>query len=380
MSEPHDSRGSDARAASDARAIGEAFVTAFGRPPDGVGIAPGRVNLLGEHTDYNGGFVLPTVIPQRARVAIALREDRRAHVRTQVDGAPVQEDSFEVGEEARRGSWIDYIQGVTASLAQHGHRAQGFDAWIDSDVPPGAGLSSSAALEVAVLRALRVALDLRIDDVALAELAKWGENEVVGAPVGILDPMACSLGSSGFALFLDTRTFASSKVEIPSSIELVVVDSGVPHDHGKGDYRVRRAECEEAARLLGVAQLRDLEDGDLSRARDLPAPLGARVRHVVTENARVLKGVEAMRRGDAAELGRLFYESHASMRDDYDVSIPEIDALVERARAHQAAIGARLTGGGFGGAIVALAQRGQGARLARDLASSGGRALVPRTA
>jgi galactokinase len=254
-------------------------------------------------------------------------------------------------------------------------------------VPVGSGLSSSAALEVSLLRALRDAFGLRLDDVALALLGQRAEVEFVGAPVGIMDQLASSLADAHAALFVDTRTLAHERLPLPADVEIAVVNSGVTHGHATGDYRTRRAECERAARRLGVPQLRDLAEAELPRALLLPDPLGRRVRHVVTEDARVLAAVEALRRGDGAQLGALFDASHASQRDDYEVSVPEIDLLVSLARAEPEVLGARLTGGGFGGSIVALARSGSARAVADRVAEaygrrSGGRAtvLVPERA
>ena len=235
------------------------------------------------------------------------------------------------------------------------------------------------------MRALRSAFGLALDDVPLALLARRAENEFVGAPVGIMDQMACSLAGERDALFLDTRSLAFELIPLPSGVELAVINSGIAHNHARGDYRTRRRECEEASRLLGVPQLRDLGPADLLRVMALPEPLGRRARHVVTEDERVLAATRAMRAGDAAALGRLFFESHKSMRDDYEVSVPEVDALVEEARREPDVHGARLTGGGFGGAIVALvragAARGVAERIAARYAERRGREatiLVPQ--
>ncbi|AKF03840.1 Galactokinase [Sandaracinus amylolyticus] len=347
----------------------------LGRAPDVVVSAPGRVNLIGEHTDYNDGFVLPTVIPQRTFIAVSRRDGSHVRAHSETLGG---DDGYELGREARVGRWIDYLQGVTHSLAKSGRVLRGFDVVVASDVPVGSGLSSSAALEVAMMRALRATFELELDDVELARLAQRGENEIVGAPVGILDPLACSLGEIGSALFVDTRSLGSERIVIPRAVELVVVDSGVAHDHVQGGYRERRAQCEEAARRLGVRALRDVGEDDLARIASLRPPLDRRARHVVTENARVLRAVDAMRRDDVHTLGALFDASHESMRDDFEVSVPRVDRLVERAKAHPEVIGARLTGGGFGGAIVALARAGHGADAASAIAAEpGARALVP---
>jgi len=324
------------------------------------------VNLIGEHTDYNAGFVLPAPIPQRTHVELARRADRRIVVTSRELGA---RDEYELGHERRTGGWIDYIQGCTHALASAGHRLEGAELHIHSDVPLGSGLASSAALEVAVLRALRSACELALDDLALALLGQRAENEIVGAPVGAMDQLAASLGAPGFALFIDIRSLASRRIPLPDA-DLLVISSGIQHDHAAGDYRVRRAECEAAARQLGVAALRDVDLADLPRIARLPDPLARRARHIVSENARVLAAVDALAAGDLARLGALFCQSHASLRDDFEISIPAIDVLVELAAAHPEIYGARLTGGGFGGSIVALAHPGHGHRIAAAVIDS----------
>jgi galactokinase len=328
-----------------------------------VASAPGRVNLIGEHTDYNGGFVLPAPIPQRTRVELTRRTDRRVVVSSAELG---ERQTYELGSERRTGGWIDYVQGCTFAAQAAGYQLGGADLQISSEVPLGSGLSSSAALEVAVLRALRDAYELSLDDVALALLGQRAENELVGAPVGAMDQLAASLGTQGCALFIDMQSLATRSLPLPDS-DLLVISSGIQHAHAAGEYRVRRAECEAAARELGVGSLRELDLADLPRVGALPDPLARRVRHVLSENARVLEAVDAMVRGDVAALGALFGESHASLRDDYEISIPPIDALVELAVARPEVYGARLTGGGFGGSIVALAWAGAGGEVARAI-------------
>ncbi|HYO56037.1 galactokinase [Archangium sp.] len=345
------------------------FEALFGRPPRVHARAPGRVNLIGEHTDYNGGFVLPMAIPQQTEVVLAPREDRKVRAFSANLGAQGQVDEYELGQERRGRGWLDYVQGVTHVLRGEGHAIGGFDLWLRSDVPVGSGLSSSAALEVALLRGLREAFGLALDDVRLALLGQKVECDFVGAPVGVMDQMASSLAGGGAALFLDTRGLRYERVPLPAGVEPIVINSGVTHSHAGGDYRVRRAECERAAGLLGVAQLRDLSEQELPRALTLPEPLGRRVRHVLTENARVLDTVRALRAEDLAVLGPLLYASHASQRDDYEVSVPEIDLLVDLARAEPDVLGARLTGGGFGGSVVMLARAGKGAAVAARIAA-----------
>jgi galactokinase len=334
--------------------------------PDVVAEARGRVNLIGEHTDYNGGFVLPTAIPQRTRVELR----RRADDRVVLDSAQMPGTvEYQLGAEQPRRDWSDYVQGVTKYLAEAGHRLGGFEARVDSTVPIGSGLSSSAALEVSVMRALRDAFGLSLDPIAMAQIGRRAENDFVGAQTGVMDQMAASLADLGSALFLDTRSMAYELVPIPPGAELVVINSGVAHNHAKGDYNTRWRECQAAAKALGVEQLRDLTEADLPRIEALPDPLGRRARHVLTEDARVLQAVEAMRAGDLARLGELFYASHASMRDDYEVSVAEIDLIVDHARNEPGVLGARLTGGGFGGSVVMLVEAGRARQVAERIAS-----------
>ncbi len=331
------------------------FAELYGRSATARGEAPGRVNLIGEHTDYNGGFVLPAAIPRRTIVDLAPRTDRVVRAWSE-EFAPSEPIEYTLGEEQRRHEWIDYVQGLTWVLAGDGLH-QGFDVRIESTVPLGSGLSSSASLEIALGRAVREAFALPLDDVTLAVRGRRVETDFVGAPVGIMDQMACSLADTTSALFLDTRTLEYSRVPLPTDAALLVIDSGIKHRHAGGEYKTRREECARAAALLGVPELRDVGSDELPRVNALPEPLNRRARHVVTENARVLDTVDALKRSDLAAAGRLFDASHASMRDDFQISIPQIDALVEVARGVQGVYGARLTGGGFGGSIVALANR-----------------------
>jgi galactokinase len=346
------------------RISSDEFRTLFGGEPAAQAEAFGRVNLIGEHTDYNDGFVLPTSIPQSTAAAVARRADRHVRAWSAELSTGHAIDTFELGKEQPQKRWFDYVQGITRALAASGHAVGGFDLALRSTVPLGSGLSSSAALEVAVLRALRDLFALRIDDVEIARVGQRAENEFVGAPVGIMDEMASSLGRPGVALFIDTRSLAYEPVALPRGTELAVINSGVAHQHAGGDYRTRRAESERAASLLGVKALRDVGVGDLPRVLSLPAPLDRRARHVVTENQRVVDAKAAMNAGDADALGALFNASHASQRDDYEVSVPEVDLLVSLAQAEPAVYGARLTGGGFGGSIVALVREGDAATVA----------------
>jgi len=313
--------------------------------------AHGRVNLMGEHTDYNLGLVLPTLIPQRTAVALEPRADDVVRIHA----AGFGEISYRLGAEAPSREWSDYAKGCTATLRTSGVALRGFDADVTSDIPVGAGVSSSAAFLVALLRAMRDAFALQFDDTTLALLAQRAEVEFVGARVGIMDQLVASRGHLGEALLIDTADLSVERVELPLSIALVVIDSGVRHAHASGDYNARRAECEEAAHALGVSSLRNVRD--LDALERLPPLLARRVRHVVTENERVQEAATALSGGDVQRLGRLFDASHASQRDDFDVSVPEVDALAEALR-HAGAYGARLTGGGFGGSVVAVTKLG----------------------
>jgi len=344
--------------------------------------APGRVNLIGEHTDYHDGFVLPTVIPQRTTVHVERRGDQR--IRASSDAFGDRWEEYDAGHERSGRGWLDYIQGVTAILARHGVAIPGFDVRIASDVPVGAGVSSSAALEVSLLRALRRLLAFDADDLTLARMAQAVETDFVGAPVGIMDQMAVSLGHPQEALFIDTRSLLVESLPLPGTMDLVVIDSAVPHAHAGGEYATRRRESFEAAARLGVPRLRDVDPTSLPRIAALPPVLARRARHVVTENQRVLDAVAALRNGDAPSLGALFTASHASMRDDYETSTPDIDALVRIAEATPDVYGARLTGGGFGGAVVVLVKAGCARKVApavcdayRAATARAGKVLVP---
>jgi galactokinase len=334
--------------------------------PDEVSTdAPGRVNLIGEHTDYHEGYVLPTVIPQRTRVTMRRRPDRLVRASSTALGGRFEE--YELGSEATGRGWLDYVQGVTATLTQQGIVVPGFDVRIDSSIPLGAGVSSSAALEVSLLRALRVLLGLELDDVRLARMAQLVETEFVGVPVGIMDQMASSLGRDGEALFLDTRSLDVQHVALPSSIELIVIHSGITHAHAGGEYLTRRRESFEAAQRLGVGQLRDVDTTRMADIEALPPVLARRARHIVSENARVLAAVAALVADDPVRLGARLNESHTSLRDDYETSTADIDELVGIAQAHRDVYGARLTGGGFGGSIVAIARTSCGGNAAAEI-------------
>jgi galactokinase len=352
------------------------FAELFGHEPEATEAAPGRVNMLGEHTDYNDGFVLPTAIPQTTTVQLALSRTGSFELHSTNESEPRAIVSYRPGENAPEG-FARYIDACVRALLARAIAVPPVAALIRSTVPIGAGLSSSAALEVALLRALRSLLSLALDDVDIALLAQRAESEYVGVHCGIMDQMASSLADTANMLWLDTRTLERRLVPFPWGTRAIVLHSGVARALAASGYNERRSECEEAARALGVASLRDVSDTRV--AAILPAPLDRRARHVIGENARVLEAASGV---SAERFGLLMSASHASLRDDYEVSIPALDALVECLEAQPGAHGARLTGAGFGGACVALVDRSAASAVTenalRDYASRGfrGRALV----
>lgn len=331
---------------------GTEFCALFGEPPQVAASAPGRVNLLGEHTDYNDGFVLPIATPQRTYAELALsRQPCCQFASAQWEGLA----RYWLGDPAPPG-FPGYVAGCLEVLRKAtGAALAPVNLLVNSEVPMGAGLSSSAALEVAVLRGLCALFRLDLDDVAIARLAQQAEVRYAGVRCGIMDQMAASLADERHMLFLDTRSLERRLLPLPEGTELVVLDSGVPRRLAEGAYNQRRAECEAAARQLGVAALREV--ADVGAVERLPEPLNRRARHVVAENLRVLRAATDVA---AEEFGALMNASHASLRDDFEVSIAALDDLVALLQAHPAVFGARLTGAGFGGACVALARQGQG--------------------
>jgi galactokinase len=343
---------------------------------EATGHAPGRINLIGEHTDYNDGLVLPIALRLGVTVETRSRDDRSVELTTDADVAPAHV-SFELGGERRDGTWADRARGITVTLAREGADIAGFDADVRSDLPVGAGLGSSAAFAIAFVRALSQLFELSLDDAATVRVAHASETEFSGARAGMLDQLASVYGHPSEALLIDMRDQATRAIGLAPTIELAVIDSGTRHEHATGGYNRRREECEEACRHLSVASLRDLEDRPLETVLErLPSPLDRRVRHVLSENARVRQAVIALGAGDDETLGQLLTGSHRSLRDDYEVSTPDLDRLVELANA-AGALGSRLVGGGFGGSIIALMQRGRAKDLAnRVLDLYGGGRLV----
>jgi galactokinase len=335
------------------------FQTRFGRTPDGVWSAPGRVNLIGEHTDYNEGFVLPFAIDRRTWAAVGLRSDNTARVTSTFSDDEVEIELAHVTPQLLDG-WSAYPLGIAWALGENGvdlAAQAGFDAHIASDVPVGAGLSSSAAIECAVAIALDERWQLDIDRPTLARVGQLAENKAVGAPTGIMDQSASLLGRQDSAVFLDCRSLRSEIVDLgfaAAGLEIVIIDTKVSHAHATGGYAARRASCEAGAAALGVESLRDVGVGDLDRAREaMDDETFRRVRHIVTENARVLATVRTLRESGPLAIGEILDASHVSMRDDFEISVPELDLAVVAAR-EAGAVGARMTGGGFGGAAIAL--------------------------
>lgn len=346
----------------------DAFAELSARPPRFFR-APGRVNLIGEHVDYSEGFVLPLAIDRATVAAAAPRDDRTVRVRSLATGETA-EFSLDQSDPRPRGNWLDYAQGVALALARR-VPLRGADVALRTTVPIGAGLSSSAAFELAVGLALLSAAGAELEPRELAHAAQEAENAFVGLRSGIMDQLASALGMRDHALLIDCRSEDVTPVPLPPQAALVVADSGVKHELAGSAYNERRAESEEAARRLGARTLRDVSIAEFARRGALlPDPLRRRARFVVGENARVLATVSALRNGDLTDVGRLMNDSHDALRDDYEVSAPELDLLVEAARQVDGVYGARMTGGGFGGSIVALVRREASTLLARALESA----------
>ncbi|MDG4793400.1 galactokinase [Micromonospora sp. WMMD1082] len=336
------------------------FQRAYGDTPAGRWAAPGRVNLIGEHTDYNDGFVLPFALPLRTVAAAAPHPDGTWTVCSELTGETVAFGADEVAAPGRVTGWAGYVAGVVWALRAAGHRVPGARLAVASDVPLGAGLSSSAALEAAVLTALVDLGGLDLPAEHRPRLAQRAENHYVGAPTGIMDQSAAIRCRAGHALFLDCRTERVEHIPFDlgvAGLAVLVIDSRSPHRHADGEYAARRASCEKAAALLGVPALRDVPAVDLddALARLPDDEIRRRVRHVVTEDQRVLDTVALLRDGRTRHIGALLTASHASMRDDFAITVPQVDTAVEAAL-DAGALGARMTGGGFGGCVLALVE------------------------
>jgi galactokinase len=351
------------------------FAAQYGRPPEIVIRAPGRVNLIGEHTDYNDGYVFPIAIDRSVLVAASARADRTVRLYA-ADFARRASFSLDHIVHAERQRWSNYQRGVAAVLEERGYHLPGLDGAIASDVPIGAGLSSSAAVEVGMAVTWQTLSGFELERTALALLCQRAENTFVGVNCGIMDQFISALGRKGAALFIDCRTLQYEPVPLPDGGVIVIMDTKVQRGLAGSAYNTRRAECEEGVRLLrahlpAIEALRDVAPDLFQRyAERLPENVRKRCRHVVLENQRVLDGIAALERGDAAAFGQLMDASHVSLRDDYEVSCAELDAMVEAAWAAPGVIGARMTGAGFGGCAVALVEAEQaGAFTARVAAA-----------
>ncbi|MFF4473395.1 galactokinase [Streptomyces sp. NPDC001599] len=341
--------------------VGERFRELYGAEPEGVWAAPGRVNLIGEHTDYNDGFVMPFALPHQAVAAVSRREDGVLRLHSaDIDADPVELRVADLTPGSDK-SWTAYPSGVLWALREAGHELTGADVHLASTVPSGAGLSSSAALEVVLALALNDLYALGLRGWQLARLCQRAENVYVGAPVGIMDQTASACCQAGHALFLDTRDLSQRQIPFDLAAEgmrLLVVDTRVKHSHSEGEYGKRRAGCEKGAALLGVDALRDVPyaglDAALERLGD-EEEVRRLVRHVVTEDQRVERVVSLLESGDTRAIGAVLVEGHASLRDDFRISCPELDLVVDTALA-SGALGARMTGGGFGGSAIVLVE------------------------
>jgi galactokinase len=335
----------------------QAFGEAFGRDPAVIVRAPGRVNLIGEHTDYNDGLVFPCAIDYQTLVAIAPREDGQVHsLALDWDN---QRDSFALEADIARHPdqlWSDYVRGVIGEMKSNGYLLRGCDIAITGNVPQGAGLSSSAALEVGVARAVAEVSDLSLEPLQLARIGQAAENHFVGCACGIMDQLISAAGVEGQALAIDCRDLSWTPVPVPESLTVLMINSNVRRGLVDSEYNVRREQCEAAARHFGAATLRDVNLQQLDADDGALDPVAARrARHVLEENQRVIDAVEALRAGDIARLSSLMADSHRSMRDLFEITTPEIDLLVNIVSSVVGERGGvRMTGGGFGGCIVAL--------------------------
>ncbi len=340
-----------------ARDLAVEFAYRFGRAPT-VSRAPGRVNLIGEHTDYNDGFVMPAALEFATLTAASPRPDRRLAVYSMIMDETREFDLD--APPAASGDWSDYVIGVALMLERSGLTLSGADLVVWSDVPIGAGLSSSAALEVSVAHALLTQSDLRFDPIKIALICQRAENDFVGMRCGVMDQYIACCGVAGHALLIDCRSLTSRHVAIAPNLRLLIANSGVRHQHAGGEYNLRREACEEGVRLLSrylgpIQALRDVTPEQLeAKRRKLPDLVYRRCRHIVTENARVLEAERALQAGDFVACGRAMNASHVSMQKDFEITCPEVDMLVGLAQTVKGVYGSRMTGGGFGGCTVSL--------------------------
>jgi galactokinase len=354
------------RPTATARVLQE-FAARYGGDPHRIVRAPGRVNLIGEHTDYNDGYVLPLAIEPAIWIALRPRSDRAVRAWSVDFREIVEFDAGELSCQARQAhGWGEYVKGVAWALVEAGHRLSGWDGVIYGEVPIGAGLSSSAAIQVAVARAFADASALPWDAVTIARIAQRAENQWIGLQCGIMDQLASAAGRRGHAILIDCRSLELRPIPIPPGLRIIVLDTTTRRDLTSSAYNERRQECEAAARAFGVGSLRDVQPAQLAaRPSGMSDVAFRRARHVVTENARVIEMTAALPRGDLRRIAALMDESHRSLRDDFEVSSPALDAIVAAAR-RAGSLGARMTGAGFGGCAVALVEAPRADAFVRD--------------
>jgi galactokinase len=329
------------------------FSTYFNAKPEFIVRAPGRVNLIGEHTDYNDGFVLPMAIDHAVWIALSPRADSQIRIRS----LDLEVDStFDLHFLTKGEGWQEYVKGVAYELQEAGHKLIGFDAVMTGDVPRGAGLSSSAAVELATARAFAAVSGFEWDAAQMAKISQRAENKWVGVNCGIMDQMASAASREGYALFLDCRTLEYQHAPLPESTSVVILDTSTRRGLVDSAYNERRSQCEEAARWFGAKALRDVSVDEFERSSGLSEVVMKRARHIITENARVLEAVNVMKAGNVKRLGELFNASHDSLRDNFEVTNAALNQIVECAQEQSSCYGARMTGAGFGGCAVALVQ------------------------
>lgn len=347
--------------------VQEVFVLRFGQPAPLFIRAPGRVNLIGEHTDYNDGFVLPMAIDRTVWIALRPRSDRRVLISSLEMKTPgdFSLDDLQIGGR----DWYEYLKGVAWALSEEGYDLRGWEGVMSSDVPVGAGLSSSAAIEMATARAFAQVAGFEWEPVRMAKAGRRAENDWIGVNSGIMDQMASAACQAGHALFLDCRSLDYENIPLPASVAVVVLDTATRRGNLDSGYNERFKQCQAAARYFGVRALRDVTPQELlEKGASLDEVIYRRARHVVTENQRVLDAIAAMRAENVEELGLLLDASHASMRDDFEITNEALNVMVSIARRQPGCYGARMTGGGFGGCAMALVDVGKAENFAATVA------------
>lgn len=347
--------------------VQSAFKDHFGYPPAYVSRAPGRVNIIGEHTDYNDGFVLPAAIDRAIHFAGKLRDDDQI-ILNSVDYRSTSTFGLDQLRDDSLPAWTNYMRGVLWVLQQEGHKLRGMDLSISGNVPGGAGFSSSAAVEVSMVEIACALLGISMDQKQKALLGVQVEHRYIGVRTGVMDQMISALGQKDHALLIDCRSLETTPIPIPQGVAIMTLDTGKRRQLVQSEYGKRREQCETAARLLGVKALRDVTPEQLAAQSDkLPEEIARRASHVVNENARTLAAIEALRKNDLKTVGRLLNESHTSLRDLYEVSIYELDVMAELAQKTDGCFGARMMGGGFGGAVIALVREDATKRLVEQV-------------